>query len=99
MERPGYMIPIANLFKGDLVDGEIDVDWFCMIKSEGAARARLEFMRTPKNIFALRKRGYGGEPLNRMWKAVFRGCIAHGVPIPSELNHLASELGVIVPPE
>jgi len=99
-ERPGYLVNPINLFRGSIpFEGEFDVDWFCKIPSESAARLRLDFLRTPKNIFELRNRGYGGPALNRMWREVFRACAGFGVPVHTELRHLASELGVILPPE
>lgn len=98
MERPGSHVAIHEFFQSGIqFEGDFDVDWFCKVTSETVARKRLEFLRTPKNIFELRRRGYGGPALDRMWRAVLRGCLSFQVPIPSELHHHASELGIIIP--
>lgn len=99
-ERPGSLVNPIDLFRtGISFDGEFDVAWFKNIPSADAATKRLTFLNTPRNVFELTKRGYGGPALNEMWKAVFRACVSFDVPIPTELHHLASELGVFVQPE
>lgn len=96
-ERPGTHVNPIEMFRGALVfEGEIDVEWFTKIPSASAAQARLDFLRTPSNVYELRKRGYGGPALDRMWKAVYRACISFEVSIPSELHHHASELGIVI---
>ena len=78
-------------------DQDIDVDWFVKIPNRSVAQARLDFLRTPGNIFDLLKQGYGGESIDRMWRSVYRACIGFGEPIPGSLEHHAQELGVIIP--
>lgn len=78
-------------------EGDIDVDWFCDVPNGHVARKRLEFLSQPANVSELMKRGYGGEPLTRMWRAVYQACVAHGEPIPSARHGHAEQLGVRVP--
>lgn len=97
MELPGSHINPINMFRsGIAIDGDFDVEWFCTIPSASAAEARLLFLRTPRNIHELIKRGYGGPALDRMWKSVYRGCLQFNVPIPTELHQHADQLGVVV---
>lgn len=97
MQRPGRNVNPVEMFRGAIsFPGDFDVDWFCKVPSADAASARLDFLRTPSNIFELRRRGYAGAPLDRMWRSVYRACLSFDVPIPSELHHHAEELGVVV---
>ena len=100
MKRPGSLVNPLDVFRdgtGLEPNQDIDVDWFVQIPNRSVARARLDFLRTPGNIFDLMKNGYGGQPLDRMWKAVYRACIGFGEPLPDYLDHHAESLGVIVP--
>lgn len=88
----------VDLFRDGLpFDGDIDVDWFVQIPSADVAEKRLDFLRTPGNVYDLLKRGYGGAPIERMWKAVFRACLSYDVVIPTSLHGYARELGVVIP--
>lgn len=94
---PKENINFLNTFRAGLpFEGEFDVDWFVKIPSKAAAEERLEFIRNQRNVTELINRGYGGEALNRMYRAVYRACIGYDVPLTSSMKHHASTLGVIV---
>ena len=96
MERSSdYVDPLA-MFEGHPEIESINIDHFVDIQSADIAARRLEYLRSPRNIAHLVKHGYGGEPVNRMWRGVIRGCIAHGVPLPSPVKQHAAILGVVV---
>ena len=91
--------PVDMFRSGLAFDGEIDIDHFVKIPSADLAREKLDFLRTPRNVHELMRRGYGGPALERMWKAVYRACVSFDIPIPTELWHHARELGVVIPEE
>lgn len=76
---------------------DFDVDWFSDVQSADVARKRLDFLRSPGNIYKLREHGFAGPALDRMWRAVLRACISYGIPLPTTQIHLAQELGIVVP--
>lgn len=78
-------------------EGDIDVDWFCNVPSGQVARQRLEWLSNGANVAELMRRGYGGAPLTRMWKAIYRACVAFDEPIPSSRHGHAESLGVRIP--
>lgn len=89
------MMNVLDLFRvGIPFDGDIDVEHFVTIRTAAEAQARLDFLRSKAVIAELMRRGYGGPCLNRMWKAVYRGCLAYGVAIPTSLHGHARMLGV-----
>lgn len=92
----GDLINRVDLFRsGFPFEGEIDVEWFVKIPNAHTAEKRLEFLRTPRNIAELIKRGYEGEALERMWKAVYRSCLTYDVPIPKAQHGHARDIGVM----
>lgn len=76
---------------------EFDVDWFCDIKNADVAQARLDFLRSPGNIYKLRHHGFAGPALERMWRSVLRACVGYSIPLTSTQTHMAQELGIILP--
>jgi hypothetical protein len=76
-------------------EGEIDIDYLLDIPNAEVARRAYEFLKDRNNQIELFKR-HGQEDMQRMWRGVLRGCIAHGVPLPD--NHLkyARMLGVAI---
>jgi hypothetical protein len=96
----GDYVNRLDLFRSGIpFEGEIDVDWFVTIPNQQTAETRLRFLRTSRNIEELISRGYGGEALDRMWKAVYRSCLVYGVPIPRAQHGHARELGVVITDE
>lgn len=75
---------------------DFDVDWFCDVQNQDVAQQRLDFLRSPGNIYKLRHHGYGGAALDRMWKAVLRAAIGYGIPLDETQKHVAQELGIFV---
>jgi len=95
---PAYLLFNAAYAIGEDFDWDtFNVDWFCEIGSEDVARARLEFLYSPGNVYKLCGHGFGGPPLNRMWRAVLRAALAYGIPLKGTQKHMASELGIVVP--
>lgn len=91
-------IDIVNHFRrgGLPFDGPIDVDYFCDIPNEATARDALAVLSTPGIEVELNKRHPPSE-VARLWKAMFRGCVAHGVPVPDHLKGYARRLGIVFP--
>lgn len=77
-------------------DGKLDVDHFCKIPSADLARAKLAWIMKLPHEMELRKR-HSPDDVARMWKAVFRACIAHGVSVPDSEKPWARALGVVFP--
>jgi len=96
--RTGHQLDMfEDIFNvGIPFDGRIDVDYFTMITNADIARRALRFISDQNNEFELRKRHDESDML-RLWRGVFRGCIAQGVEIPADLKGYAKRLGVIVP--
>lgn len=93
---PSENINLLDLFRGGVpFEGEFDVDWFVNIPSQAAAEERLAFITNQRNVSELIKRGYGGQPMERMYRAVYRACIGYGVPLTDSAKHHASTLGVV----
>jgi hypothetical protein len=74
--------------------GPIDVESFARITGEDVAFKRLNWLRNYEPVLT---RWHGPEDIKRMWVAVFRGALAHGVPLPSGLVSYARMLGVVIP--
>lgn len=85
-----------DLFTGrhGRADGPIDLDHFMSITGPDIAFKRLYFMLD--NETELHNHHTGVE-IDRLWKAVYRGCIAYGVPIPDNQRGHAAILGVVTP--
>jgi len=77
-------------------EGKIDVGYFIDIPNADIARRALRFLSDQNNEFELRAR-HPEDDMLRLWRGVFRGCIAHGVEIPADLKGYAKRLGIIVP--
>jgi len=89
-----YFEDIFNV--GIPFDGKIDIDYFISIPNADTARRALRFINDQNNEFELRKR-HGQDDIVKLWRGVFRGCIAHGVEIPADLKGYAKRLGIVVP--
>lgn len=76
---------------------DFDVNWFCDVQNAEVARARLDFLRSPGNIYKLNRHGYGGPAVQRMWRSVLRACLGFGIQLDVPQIHMAQELGIIVP--
>ncbi len=76
-------------------DGPMDVDYFCHIPNAEIARRSLAFLRDGSNEIELHKRHVRSD-IDRMWKAAFRGCLAHGVELSSNDKQYARMLGVVI---
>jgi hypothetical protein len=97
MALQGDNVDPLVLFQGGIpFDGPVDVEYFERIPNESTARKALEFMMSLRNEISLRQR-HSEEDVGRMWLATFRGCLAHGVPIPENLRGYAQRLGVVFP--
>lgn len=97
MSTNEYVNPI-EMFRGGIpFEGDIDVPWFTKVPNASVAQDRLAFLQSPSNVAELMRRGYGGDPLNAMWKAVYRACATYGVVVPSSMKGHARELGVELP--
>lgn len=84
-----------DLFRAGIpFEGDIDVEHFVTVRNEREAQDRLDFLRSRLVIAELMRRGYDGPALDRMWRAVYRGCLAYGVPVPGALHGHARLLGV-----
>lgn len=91
-----YVSPL-EMFRGGIpFEGDIDVEYFVTVRNAQQAKDRLDFLRDKSVIAELMRRGYEGPALERMWKAVYRGCLAYDVPIPPSLHGHARMLGVEV---
>lgn len=77
-------------------EGPIDIDYLGDIPNASVAREALTFMRDQNNEIELHKR-HVPEDVERAWRVVLRGCIAHGVVIPYDLRGFARRLGLVVP--
>jgi len=76
---------------------DFNVEWFCRVDSAEVAQARLDFLRSPGNIYKLQAHGYGGPAVQRMWRSVLRACIGYSIPLAPAQVHMAQELGIVVP--
>ena len=77
-------------------DGPLDVDFFCDIRNASKARRALIFLEDGGNEIWLHKHHTSTE-IGRMWRSVFRACIAYGVPISDNQKQYARMLGVVIP--
>lgn len=79
------------------ITGPINADYFCDQPNASVAQQALDFLKDQNNIFELRKRRQPEADIQRMWKATFRSCLAHAVPVPDNLKGFARRLGVVFP--
>ncbi len=87
---------LTDFIRGVPFEGPLDVHYFEDIPNAETARRALAFISNPSNEIELRKR-QTHKDIVRMWRAAFRGCIAHGVPVPEDLQGYAQRLGVVFP--
>ncbi len=85
-------------FRGTGYDGKtkLDLSYFKDIPNESVANQALDLVSNPAFISQLKKQHTEVE-INDLKRAVYRSCIAHGVPLPSRCVVNARMLGVIVP--
>jgi len=76
--------------------GPLDIEYFERVPNADIARAKLAWIMRPANEIELRKR-HDPEEVARMWRAVFRGCLMFGVPIPDKLKPYGRAIGVVFP--
>lgn len=77
-------------------EGPLDVAYFCNIPNADSARKAISFLANQTNEIELHKR-HSEADIQTMWKAAFRGCVKHGVPVPGDLIGYAKRLGVYIP--
>ena len=73
-----------------------DVVWFCDISNADVAQRRLDFLRQAGNIYKLRRHGFGGPALDRMWRSVLRACVSFSIPLTTTQQHMAQEFGIVL---
>lgn len=77
-------------------EGKVDVNYLIDIPNESSARAALTFLDNHVNEIELHKRN-GPAAVQRAWKGVLRGCIAHGVELTADQKLHARALGIVLP--
>lgn len=77
-------------------DGPMDVEYFCDIPNASVARECLMFLEDGGNEITLHQRHTSSE-VERMWRATFRACFAHDVPLSDNQKQYARMLGVVIP--
>lgn len=87
-----------DAFRGTGYDGAgpLDLSYFKNIPNESVAYKALELVSNPSFILQLGKHHTEIE-INDLKRAVYRSCIALGVPLPSRCAINARMLGVVVP--
>lgn len=86
-----------DAFRGTGYSGErLDLSRFKNIKNESMAREALRYVANPAFLLQAGKVHTESE-INDLKRAVYRGCIANGVALPSRCMIDARMLGVVVP--
>lgn len=91
-----YYNPL-DAFRGGrhgMADGPIDIEHFSKITSGDTAWKRFYFLLDNEGRL---RNFHNGLEIDKLWKAVYRGCAEHDVPIPDRMKPHAKMLGVIVP--
>ena len=93
----GTDLPLKEWFNTfpEEIKGPIDVRYFADIQNADTARRALAWISDQDIEMELAKRHTRGD-IEFMWKAAFRGCLMHGVPIPNSLKGYARRLGVVL---
>lgn len=81
---------------GANLTGPLDLEHFADIPNASVATQAIDLIDNPAFIAQLTK-FHTEKEINELKKAVYRACIAHGVPLPSDCIVNARMLGVIVP--
>jgi len=90
-------IPEVDVFNQGLpFDGPIDVKHLENIPNADVAQRTLAFMSDRGNEFDLYQRHTPAD-VARMWRATFRACLTHGVPVTRRQQGFAQRLGIIFP--
>jgi hypothetical protein len=91
----GRDLTVEDVFNvGIPFEEPIDVGYFLELQNADATRQALRFLSNQINEFELRKRHTHAD-IVKLWKGVFRACIAHDVEIPRGLKGYANRLGVV----
>ena len=85
----------ANLISEEIT-GKIDIEYLLDIPNRSSAQRALDFIDNQTNEIELHKR-HPPHEMQRMWRGVLRGCIAHGVPLTQNQSTYAKMLGIVLP--
>ena len=77
-------------------EGKFDIDYLCDIPNASVAWATLRFLTDGGNEITLHQRHTSSE-VERVWRSLFRACLAYGVPLSDNEKQYARMLGVILP--
>ena len=94
----GQDVPLRRIFNAGIPEeivGKLDIDYLIDIPNQSTALAALEWMQDQNNELDMRKR-HTPEEMERAWRGVLRGCLAHGLAVPHNLRGFARRLGLVL---